>query len=221
MERLIILGARQHAKVIVAIVKEFYGRKIKIVGYLDDNQELQGKKIMGYPVLGKLSDIRRIIKKYKVTCGIVGISNRYMRLREKIYHNLKTLNLKTPSLIHRRAYVSKFAEIGEGVVINPGVVVNAFAKVGNNVVIYSNATIEHETVLGDNVYIGPGVNFSSNARVGKNTFIGAGAKIIPDIIIGANVIVGAGSVILKNIPDNATVAGVPAKIIGRSLNSKI
>lgn len=221
MERLIVIGARQHAKVLVAMAQEFYSNTIAIAGYLDDNPKLAGAKLLGYPVLGNLSNLKGVINKYKIGSAAIGISNRHMRLRDEIYFELKSLGLNVPALIHPRSYINKFASIGEGVIINPGVVVNAFAKVGDNVVIYSNSTIEHETVLEDNVYIGPGVNFSSNARVGKNTFIGAGTKVIPDIVIGSNVIVGAGSVVIEDVPDGVTVVGAPARVINKSAISKI
>lgn len=221
MEKLIILGARQHAKVLVAIIEEFYSKDLEIVGFLDDDPQLSGKKLVGYHILGKLIDIQRIIREYNITCGTIGISNRYMHLRAELFNQLESLGLVVPSLIHERAYISKLASLGEGVILNPGVVINSYAKVGNNTVIYSNTAIEHETVLSDNVYIGPGVNFSSNARVGQNTFIGAGAIIIPDIVIGSNVIVGTGTVVINDIPDNVTVAGVPGKVIKNSSDSKI
>ena len=40
-----------------------------------------------------------------------------------------------------------------------------------------------------------------------------GAKVLGPIVIGDNVTIGANSVVIKNVPDNCTVAGVPAKII--------
>ena len=50
-------------------------------------------------------------------------------------------------------------------------------------------------------------------KVGDNCYIGTGSVIIVPVIIGNNVTVGAGSVVTKDIPDNAVVAGNPAKII--------
>ncbi len=216
MKRLLILGARQHAKVLAAMLQESPSLDLKIAGFLDDDPELKGTELMGYPVLGPLADLKSCIAEHGVSCAAIGISNRYMGLRAELFQRLKALGLSVPTLVHPTAYVSGFASLGEGVVLNPGVVVNAHAKIGNNVVVYSNATIEHETQLGDNVYVGPGVNFTSNARVGDNTFIGVGARIIPDIRIGANVVVAAGSVLIEDVPDGVTVAGVPAKIVKQS-----
>lgn len=50
-------------------------------------------------------------------------------------------------------------------------------------------------------------------HIKKNAWIGAGATILPGVTIGENAIVGAGSVVTKDVPANATVVGVPAKII--------
>jgi len=220
-KNLVILGARQHAKVLVAIIRECYPQEFRIVGYLDDDPALAESCVLDLPVLGTIEDLEKISQIHNITHVVLGISNRFLKLRHDLFNRVKKLGLALPSLIHKTAFVSPFADIGEGVVLNPGVVVNAFAKIGNNVVVYSNSTIEHETCLGNNVYIGPGVNFTSNTSVGENTFIGAGSKIIPDIKIGSNVIVGAGSVIIADIPEGTTVAGVPAKIINSSRKSKI
>lgn len=49
--------------------------------------------------------------------------------------------------------------------------------------------------------------------IGQNVDFGANVCCFGDITIGNNVIVGAGSVVTKSIPDNAVVAGNPARII--------
>ena len=49
--------------------------------------------------------------------------------------------------------------------------------------------------------------------VEENAKIGANATILPGIRIGKNALVGAGAVVTKDVPDNAVVAGNPARII--------
>ncbi|MCP4708917.1 MAG: acetyltransferase [Planctomycetes bacterium] len=213
--RLLILGSRQHAKVLVAIARECYAERYDIVGYLNDDPDLLHSKVLGLSILGPFAELPDTIREHQITHVGIGVSNRFMTDRDMLFRSILELGCQVPSMIHDRAFVSPFASIGQGVTLNPGVVVNAYAQVGDNTVVYSNTTIEHETVLSNNVYVGPGVNFSSNAHVGPNTFIGAGAKIIPDIHIGNNVAVGAGSVIIHDIPDNVTVAGIPATIINQ------
>ena len=49
--------------------------------------------------------------------------------------------------------------------------------------------------------------------IGSRVYIGPGAKIIGNIQIGNNVAIGANAVVTKDVPDNAVVAGIPARII--------
>ena len=77
------------------------------------------------------------------------------------------------------------------------------------VVIGENVTIQQQVTIGTR-------KINKSAIIGDNVFIGAGAKILGDIRIGNNVKIGANAVVLNDVPDNCTVAGVPASIIKRS-----
>ena len=46
--------------------------------------------------------------------------------------------------------------------------------------------------------------------------IGAGAKILGNIEVGHCARIAAGSVVIKPVPNNVTVAGVPAKVVGEA-----
>lgn len=63
---------------------------------------------------------------------------------------------------------------------------------------------------------------SKKLKIGHGCWIGHGVKIIKGVTIGNNVIIGGGSVVINDIPDNAIVAGVPAKVIKyRELPNKV
>lgn len=53
-------------------------------------------------------------------------------------------------------------------------------------------------------------------KICEGAFVGVNAVILPGVTIGKHAIVGSGSVVTKDVPDYATVAGVPAKIIKRN-----
>lgn len=55
--------------------------------------------------------------------------------------------------------------------------------------------------------------YSRPIRIKRKAWLGAGVTVLPGVTIGENAIIGAGSVVTKDVPDNAIVAGVPAKVI--------
>ena len=102
-------------------------------------------------------------------------------------------------------------DIGNGVIIYPGVIIMNDCKIGKFTLLNSGVTLGHDVIIGDFCNINPGANFAGRIRIGDNVFIGIGASIKENIIIGNNVVIGAGSVVLKDVPDNTMVYGVPAK----------
>lgn len=67
--------------------------------------------------------------------------------------------------------------------------------------------------------------YSSEIQIGNGVWIGHRATVVSKqegLQIGNNAIIGAGSLIINNVPENAIVAGVPAKIVGyRQLSEKV
>ena len=94
--------------------------------------------------------------------------------------------------------------------IGPGL----FIQHGENTFV----TAEH---IGENCWIGRHVvvGFSNETdcpTIGNNVRIFAGAKIIGRIKVGDNATIGLNTVITHNVPSNATMLGVPGKIIWMS-----
>lgn len=85
------------------------------------------------------------------------------------------------------------------------------------------------TVIGNNCnisqFVSIGSNHATGAIIGDNVYIGPNVCIVEDVKIGNGVTIGAGAVVTSNIPDDATAAGVPAKILnfnnpGRYIGNK-
>ncbi len=104
-------------------------------------------------------------------------------------------------------FISEKAIIAENLELKhpTGVVIGEGVKIGRNVKIFQNVTLGGAR-MGD-------WKEKNYPEVGENTVIFAGAVIVGKIKIGKNSVIGANSVVNKDVPDNTTVAGVPAKVI--------
>ncbi len=97
------------------------------------------------------------------------------------------------------------AQIGRGFFIDHGmgVVIGETAEIGENCTLY------HQVTLG-------GTSWAKEKRhptLGNNVVVGSGAKILGPFTVGDNAKVGSNSVVVKEVPNNATVVGVPGRMV--------
>ncbi len=100
------------------------------------------------------------------------------------------------------------ARIGRGIFLDhaTGLVV------GETAVIEDDVSMLHDVTLG-----GTGKEAGDrHPKIRYGVMIGAGAKILGNIEVGHCARIAAGSVLLKSVPNNVTVAGVPARVVGRA-----
>ncbi len=97
------------------------------------------------------------------------------------------------------------AKIGEGLFIDHGmgVVIGETSEIGDNVTLYQGVTLggtSHQRA-------------KRHPTLGNNVVVGVGAQVIGNITVGDNAKVGAGSVVVTSVPANATVVGVPGRVV--------
>jgi serine O-acetyltransferase len=114
-------------------------------------------------------------------------------------------------------FISHISRFLTGIEIHPGATIGEgfFIDHGMGVV------IGETSVIGDNVTLYQGVTLGGTSHrrakrhptLGNNVVVGVGAQLIGDITIGDNTKVGAGSVVVSSVPANATVVGVPGRVV--------
>ncbi|MFJ8263960.1 serine O-acetyltransferase EpsC [Rummeliibacillus sp. NPDC094406] len=101
--------------------------------------------------------------------------------------------------IHPGAKIGRRFFIDHGM----GVVIGETCEIGNNVTLYQGVTLG-----------GTGKEKGKrHPTLEDNVLVATGAKVLGSITIGENSKIGAGSVVLKPVPPNATVVGIPGKVV--------
>lgn len=131
--------------------------------------------------------------------------------------DLKDINAR----IEPGALIREKVEIGDKAVIMMGAVINIGASIGEGTMVDMNAVLGGRAIVGKNCHIGAGSVLAGVVEppsaipvvVDDNVMIGANAVVLEGVRIGKNAVVAAGAVVIEDVPENAIVAGIPAKII--------
>ena len=112
---------------------------------------------------------------------------------------------------------SHFGRLLTGIEIHPGAQIGrrVFIDHGMGVVIGETAQVGDDVTLYHGVTLG-GTSWNKGKRhptLGKGVVIGAGAKVLGPITVGDGAKIGCNAVVVKDVPANATVVGVPGRIL--------
>jgi len=191
LKEIIILGAGGHCRSLIDVIE--LEKKYKIAGIIDNDLDI-GYKILDYNVIGRDVDLEKLRKKYEY--AVIGVGQiKTPRVRIKLFNLLKKLEYKLPVIISPRAYVSKYAKIGEGTVIMHDALINSNVKIGKNCIINTKALIEHDCKIEDNCHISTGAIVNGGVVVGEGSFIGSNAVTKENIKIPEKSFIKAGSVV--------------------------
>lgn len=211
MNDLIIFGAGGFGREVAWAVERInaVSPTWNLLGFMDDDESIQGSTINGYTVLGMSCDTGNYPNAYFVVA--VGASKK----RESIVSYLKASNpsIKFGTVIDSSVEMSDLVAIGEGSIICAHTIVTVNISIGSHVIVNLDCTIGHDAVIQDFATLYPSVNVSGNTNIGHAAELGTGLQIIQGKTVGDYSIVGAGAVIVKDIPSKCTAVGCPAKPI--------
>ena len=131
--------------------------------------------------------------------------------------DMKNINAR----IEPGAIIREQVEIGDNAVIMMGAVINIGAVIGAGTMIDMGAILGGRATVGANCHIGAGAVLAGVIEPASATpvivedgvLVGANAVVIEGVHVGKNAVVAAGAVVIEDVPENAVVAGCPARVI--------
>ncbi len=119
------------------------------------------------------------------------------------------------------AIIREKVEIGDGAVIMMGAIINIGAVIGEGTMIDMGAILGGRATVGKRCHIGAGAVLAGVVEPASATpvivedgvLVGANAVVIEGVHVGKNAVVAAGAVVIEDVPENAVVAGTPARVI--------
>lgn len=206
-----IYGAGGFAREVAWLLESINGDSTyQLVGFIEDNEMLQGTRINGIRVFG----IAQLKDQFPTAALVVAVGS--PQTREKLVTRAQNEGFGFTSLIHPRVERSDWIQVGNGTVICAGSILTTNIVLGEHVQINLDCTVGHDVVMEDYATLAPGVHVSGWVKVGKRAYIGTGATIIngtenTPLIIGDDATVGAGACVTKSIPPGVTAKGIPAR----------
>jgi sugar O-acyltransferase (sialic acid O-acetyltransferase NeuD family) len=147
LKKLLIIGAGGHGRSVAEAA--MLSGQFEIVGFLDD-AACVGELILGYPVLGRISDFSTI--HVSVDCIFIAIGDN--AIRERLTIQFKHINCNFATIIHPRACISPSALIDMGSVVLSNAVIGVNAKIGQSVIVNAGSVIEHDSIIEDYAHLG-------------------------------------------------------------------
>ena len=191
MKEIILIGGGGHCRSVIDVIEQ--EGQFQIVGIID-KAELFGTDVLGYPVIGSDLDVENLAKKYSYTLVTIG-QIKSSDQRVKLFDLAKKAGFTLPSIFSPRAYISKHAFIGSGVVVMHDALINANASIGENCIINSKALIEHDSQIGEHCHISTNTTINGGVNIEPECFIGSGSVVRESITIKKNSFIKAGSLI--------------------------
>lgn len=167
----------------------------------------EGTELDGLPVFNSMRDIPNV---WGCVLGMLDPVHR----REHVSHfGRQRFATVTDGRISSAAIVMDGGTVVHGAYVMSGAIIQPFAHV------HTSSIVGHDCNVGPYCFLGPGTILGGRSSLKEQCRIGMGTNILPDVNLGACVTVAAGSVVTKSFGSGVIIAGNPARVVGKTVQS--
>lgn len=209
---LIIIGGAGHGCVIEACVNDnrnrFSDYEWEVKGYCNDYDT----EVDGYPVLGKLVDIPRLLDEGYFFAWGIHLIGRNIKTSE-LFNSIYIPDERWATIIHHTSFISDSVRLEPGVFVMANAYIAPRTTIGKCSMIKANTNIGHDVIIGALSHVAMGSIIVSCVELGYCANIAVGATVLAHCKIGDYAMLGAASLATHDIPTKEIHIGTPAKFL--------
>jgi acetyltransferase EpsM len=214
MKKLIIVGGRGNAILVASAVEDLNREEPKwnLLGLFNDSDPI-GTSVNGYSVIGRPEDMleRKYADVFFVYTPLLAMP--YARPNAERLECLGLPPERFATIIHPSASISKYSQIGHGVVIMGLCHIRQDVRIGNHVNVMLASAIAHDCDIADYSCMSTNSFIAGYVALEKGAYLGPHASVRERTTIGEWGLAGMGAVVIRDVPPMAVVAGNPARFI--------
>ena len=190
----------------------------RAVGILDNNPALQGKTVMGVPILGPNSLAEELWDK-GMCDAMINVITANIDERAALFERLAGKGVRFANVIDPSVSVRAGVSLGQGNLIMGSSYLAACVSVGDNNFFASHVCIEHHSRIGSHCTFGPRSTTAGGVTIGNRVKLGMMVAIENYLTIGDNCLIPSGVTVTDNVPENS-VLKVQQSYVIRPLTKK-
>ena len=208
--KVVIMGGGGNASVIAYAIIEAAQKgqsDLQFCGYLNDRDNVS--EIEGYPVIGGLKDIPKLIDENYFFINAIGKIG-FQKERIELLESLNIPDNRYATFVHPSAYVAPNVKLGVGCVVMPNVSISPGTIIGKCTRIMINAVIGHNNKIGDYCFFAAASCTGAYLNIEDGVFVSLNATIKEFLTLKKYSTVGMGAVLTKDINEHEIWIGNPA-----------
>jgi sugar O-acyltransferase (sialic acid O-acetyltransferase NeuD family) len=207
MKKLLLVGAGSGSREVLLMIDRINAREPEweVVGFLDEDPEVIGTEVDGYPVIGP--DHEHLGDDVYAVSGLMA-----PKVRQRLLEDVERRGYKLPTIIAPDVVLPRDFAAGPGTIIMPSVTVSFDVQLGKGVLVLWGCALGHHLRAGEWATVLSFATIAGGCKVGARTVIGARATFNVNVTVGSDALIGVGTTVLRDVKDGKRLVALPRQI---------